>query len=165
MDRVVAAMALAILLLSVAGAKEAAAGQPPVITVGGGGWNQTIDSSNLTAGAGSDLTPTYSSAGTTLDINATPNPSPWTIRVSRDSAAWNSNLQLSVKLTGVGSGQKSSVTTPVGSTTLVTTAATTFISGKGYTTGMAWNYILGNVSVSIPPGTYTTTVTFTATSP
>jgi hypothetical protein len=123
-----------------------------------GGWNRTIDSSDLTAGAGSDLTAAYESAAnaTSLDLTAVGD---FRVDVRRTDGNWSGDLTLYVKRTqpGSGSGSISGGT----SYQAVSTADMEFFTGNSDRTGIEVQYQVDGVSVSMSPDTYTSTVTFT----
>ena len=124
-----------------------------------GGWTETINYSDLISGAGSDLTGTYESAAnaTSLDItNSSGVGDKWRVDMQRSDSIWHANFTLYIKR----------VATPPrvsGGTTYteIRTTSDAFIDGKGNISGLTCQYQLTGMSVSIPPNTYSTTVTFT----
>ena len=124
-----------------------------------GGWNETINSSDLISGAGSDLTGTYQSTtnATSLDIvNATGNGDKWRVDIQRNDGTWHANFTLYIKRNStpprVQGGRNY---------TEIRTTTDTFITGGGNSNGITCQYQLTGMSVNIPPNTYITTVTFT----
>jgi hypothetical protein len=123
-----------------------------------GGWTETIDSSDLVSGAGSDLTDTYESSNdaTTLDITHDPQ---WHVDIHRTDTIWSPDFTLYAKRTseGTGSGSISGGISYIE----VTAVGTQFFTGSQDRSGIDVQYQLTGVSVGISPGTYTTTVTYT----
>jgi hypothetical protein len=124
-----------------------------------GGWTKTIDASNLVSGAGSNLTSTYESgaAATVLSLVDTGS---WKIHVTHSHGGdWPGNFILYTQRTSAGSG---SGTISGGSSYIeITHADVELFSGTLDRTGIDIQYKLSGMSVSIPPGTYSATVTFT----
>jgi hypothetical protein len=123
-----------------------------------GGWSETIDFNDLISGAGSDLTGTYESAtnATVLDItNAIGGGDKWRVDMQRSDSTWHANFTLFIKRQAMGG--------LTGGTTYteIRTITDTFFTGKANKSGINCQYQLTGMSVSIPPNTYSTTVTFT----
>lgn len=156
--RFAAAAALALAALSARAPAAQAAGR---ITVTGS-WSQTINSSNLTGGAGTDLTSAYTSAGNQvlLSISNTVGTHNWNVTVRRVDAVWNSNLNLYVQRTSDGTASAGNVS---GGTSyqLVTTSDQLFFTGHNNANNFAVQIQLNGVSLQVPPASYTTTLTFT----
>ena len=127
-----------------------------------GSWSDTIDASDLQAGAGSNLIDTYESVAgaTVLTIsNTTGNTDNWRVDVRRTDTAWHSNLHLYVKRTSDGSGS-GSISGGL-SYIEITTIDSQIFSGAGDRSGINLEYKLTGMSVSVPPNAYSTTVTYT----
>jgi hypothetical protein len=111
------------------------------------------------SGAGSNLIGTYESgaAATVLSIVDT---GAWQIHVTHSHGAnWHSDFILYTQRTSAGSG---SGTISGGSSYMeITHSDVEFFSGTLDRTGIDIQYKLSGMSVSIPPGTYSATVTFT----
>lgn len=127
-----------------------------------GSWSLTIGAGNLTGGAGSNLTPTYTTAAGAISMDVQNQAHKgWTISVLRIDTSWNANFVLSIIRTGNGSGTG---TVSGGATYLtITTTSQTFVTGTNDLTGITLQEQLSGVSASIPAATYTTTIQFTAT--
>lgn len=125
-----------------------------------GGWSRTITSSDLTAGAGSDLKSTYESASNATTINILG--VTWQVAVRRVDTSWNSDFVLSVKRTSDGTGKGSTISGGLSYVTVGTTDSA-FFSGTKNKTGINLQYQLSGVSITIPPGNYSTSITFTIT--
>lgn len=125
-----------------------------------GSWSLSIGSGNLQGGAGSNLTATYTSATNQVTMAVTTTLTNWRVDILRIDSNWNANLVLSIRRTssGTGTGTVSGGTTYL----TITTTSQTFVTGSGNRSGIALQERIGGVSVSIPPGTYTTTIQFTA---
>jgi hypothetical protein len=123
-----------------------------------GGWNETVDSSDLTSGAGSDLASTYQSIASATDLDVTA-AADYRVDVRRTDGTWSGDFTLSVRRTAIGGGSG----TVSGGTTYqsVTTTDAEFFTGNGNRSGIKLQYQLEGMSVSISPDTYTTTVTYT----
>ena len=153
--------ACALLLVATGDFSEAA-----IITISidaTGDWSETIDASDLQAGAGSDLKSTYESAAGTglLTISGTSgNGDTWRVDVQRSDTTWHTNFfTLSVKRTGDGSGGGSisggTVYQVIGESNVE------FFSGTGDRSGIPLQFKLEGMSLQVPPGIYSTTVTYT----
>ena len=122
-----------------------------------GGWTMTVNASDLTSGAGSNIKDKESGSGATL-LTISGTGFVWKVNVSRSDTSWNGNLTLYLKRTsdGTGSGFVAGGTSyiPIGTT------SSQFFTGSGSKSNIAVQYKLGS-SVSVPPGNYSTTVTFT----
>ena len=122
-----------------------------------GGWNFTITAADLTAGAGSNIGDKESASNATL-ITISGTGFSWKVNVRRSDSSWHGNLTLYARRTsdGTGSGIVFGGTSymPVGTTD------TQFFSGSGSRSNIAVQYRLSS-SVSVPPGSYNTTVTYT----
>ena len=129
-----------------------------------GGWNLIIDSSNLTGGSGSDLTSTYTSAAnaTIIDIPSSDN-STWHVYINRADTNWPSAFTLYAIRTSNGSGAPNSSVSGGTSYQSVTTNQVQFFTGKRTRSDINIQYQLSGVSISIPPGSYSTTVIYTVT--
>jgi hypothetical protein len=133
-----------------------------------GGFSETVDSSSLVGGAGSNLQPSYTSAvgASTLDVSGTTGSADaWRIDVRRVDSSWDPSLALKVRRSSDGSVCAGE---PLGSeinggvtNLLITTVDTTFFSGRGSRCSIALVYELDGVSIQIPPGAYSTSITFT----
>jgi hypothetical protein len=128
---------------------------------GTGSWSPSVNASNLTGGPGTNLASTYASAADqiTLDITNSPTSYGYRVDVQRTDIAWNGNLVLSVQRTGDGAGTG----TIAGGLSYqqVDTTSSAFFTGLLDRTGVPIQLQLSGVSVAIPPGTYSTTLTFT----
>ena len=125
-----------------------------------GSWAETIDASDLQAGAGSDLIGTYESSANEVRIRITASAN-WQVDVRKSDTTWHANFQLYVRRTSDGTG-KGSVS---GGTTYqeVTTTDQSFFTGDQNRNNVDVQLRLTGVSVQIPPNTYTTTVNYTIT--
>jgi len=136
-----------------------------------GSWSETIDETDLQAGAGSDLNPTYTSATNQININIDKivygnfwdwfvNYN-WRVDVRRSDTNWDSQFRLYVRRTGNGFGLGSIS----GGTTFqeVTLIDQVFFSGSRRRYYIPVQCQLGNVSINISPDVYTTTVIYTVT--
>ena len=126
-----------------------------------GSWAETIDASDLVAGAGSDLIGTYESAANQVIISIDTVVNKWEVYVKKIDSNWHANFQLSVRRTssGTGSGSISLGT----SYQQVTDIDELFFKGRRDRANINVQLQLTGVSVQIPPDTYTTTVYYTVT--
>jgi len=127
-----------------------------------GGWTQTISASNLISGAGSDLNPTYTSVANASAItitNCKNKNDNWRVDVRRVDTNWHANFTLQAQRAsaGTGAGAISGGTTFIN----IGTIDMTFFSGSGDRSGINCQYRLTGMSISIDPGTYSTTVIYT----
>lgn len=99
---------------------------------------------------------------TIVNIINTVESSNWRVSVRASyGAGWPNDVCLSVRPTAAGQGSSESSPIGVGVYVAVTTSDTLFFESKLDRTGVAIQYRLSGLSVSVPPGTYSTTVTFT----
>jgi len=156
--------ACALLLVATGDFSEAA-----IITISidaTGDWSETIDASDLQAGAGSDLKSTYESAAGTglLTISGTSgNGDTWRVDVRRSDTTWHTNFTLSVKRTGDGTGGGSISSRAAYQAIGLSDAA--FFSGAGDRSGIPLQFKLEGMSLQVPPATYSTTITYTVSPP
>ncbi len=128
-----------------------------------GSWSLTVDASDLSAGAGSDLVNSQTSSSTqgSIDISGTTGSSDnWRVDVKRVDTTWDSDFTIYVRRTGDGTGD-GSIT---GGTTFqeVTTTDASFFSGSGDRTGINVEFMIEGFSVStIPVDVYDTAITYT----
>ena len=125
-----------------------------------GGWNRTVDSSDLASGPGSDLNPTYESAAnaTSIDLLAVGN---YRIDVRRSIGSWSGDLTLYVKRTSNGTGSGS--ISGGGTYQAVSTTNTEFFTGNSNRNGVEVQYQTTGMSVDVSPSNYTTNVIYTIT--
>jgi len=123
-----------------------------------GSWSETIDASDLQAGAGSDLIDTYESASNTVAIDIIA-PTNWRVDVKKSDTNWHANSQLYVRRTSDGSGSGSIS----GGTSYqeITDTDQSFFNGTIDRSNITGQLKLTGVSVQIPVDTYTTTVYYT----
>ena len=122
-----------------------------------GGWNFTITAADLTAGAGSNIKDKESVANATL-ITISATGFSWKVDIRRSDSSWHGNLTLYARRTSDGTG--SGLVFGGASYIPVGTTDTQFFSGSGSRSNMAVQYRLSS-SVIVPPGSYSTTVTYT----
>lgn len=128
-----------------------------------GGWNQIINSSNLTSGAGSDLTDTYlsSTGATTLEVSGCVDETEeWQIWLKRVDQTWDSDrFVLSVKRTSDGTGD--GIISGGDTFQVVSTADVLFFTGQGDRSGITIQYRLTGISIQVLPDNYSAAVEFT----
>jgi len=124
-----------------------------------GNWSETIDSTDLQAGAGSDLISTYESAVDTVSIDISATIGNWGLDVKKFDTNWHSDLHLHVKRTSDGTGSGS--ISGGGAYQEVTDTDQSFFSGNGDRSSINVQLELTGVSIQVPPDTYTTTVYYT----
>jgi hypothetical protein len=127
-----------------------------------GGVSRVIDSSDLIAGAGSDLHDTYESPvdATAIEIlDCAGTAEGWRVDVSRSDVEWNNNLVLYVRRTsnGVGDGTISGG----GEYQEVTSSPSALFSGVNNRQFIYVQYKLAGESVQVPIDRYISNVTFT----
>lgn len=127
-----------------------------------GNWSETIDASDLIAGAGSNVTSQYESVtgSTTLDIINTAGGS-WRIVARRADSTWDVNLSLFVRRTSDGSGPGAILS----GTSYVQLSAldTEMFTGTGDRGTVAVRFKLTGVSKDLSPNIYSTGIIFTIT--
>jgi hypothetical protein len=128
----------------------------------GGGWTETVDQTDLTSGAGSDLNDAYESLATASSVNVTTTTGDsdnWRVDVRRSDAGWHGDLSVYISRTsdGTGTGSISGGTTYM----VVGASDTAFFSGAGDRTGIDVQYKVTGMSVQVDPASYGTTITLT----
>ena len=130
-----------------------------------GSWSKTITTSNLTAGAGSNLTSTYESTTTqaNIDISLTLGLlDRWRVDVHKVDGTWHSDVHLYIRRSSDGSTDLGLGTISGGTSYIeVTGISQTFFSGSGNRYDAEVQLKLTGISLSIPPGTYSATVYIT----
>ena len=121
-----------------------------------GNWSETIDSSDLQAGPGSDLNPTYTSDYNLIDMDIKFTLTNWRVGVRKVDTNWPSDLRLGVRRTsnGIGIGSISGGTSWVE----VTDDWKSFFTGSFGRWNVDVQLGLTGMSVQIPPDTYITTI-------
>ncbi len=127
-----------------------------------GSWSETIDSSDLQAGAGSDLIDTYESATNAVSINISDTAGSWEVYVEKLDTNWRSDLHLYIQRTSDGEGSGSIAD---GGTYQEVTGSQLFFSGIGDRSAITVQLELMGVSIQVPPDTYKTTVCYTVSGP
>jgi len=149
---------LTLIILSDYGAGSAAA----MDIMGSGMWSPTIGASDLTAGAGSNLTGSYQSNSDQVLIsisNTMGYDDNWRVDVRRSDTNWHSNFVLSVRRTGDGTG--GGLIAGGGSYQSVGISDGAFFSGAGDRSDITIQLEISGVSIQIPPATYSTSIIFT----
>jgi len=127
-----------------------------------GGWTETIDASDLAGGAGTNLIDNYESAAaaTILEVYGT-GVNDWYVDVTRSDITWHGDFTLYVKRIsdGTGSGWVANGIAYIA----IETVDSDFFNGNGDRSNINVQYRLTGMSVSVPPGMYSTTVTYTVT--
>lgn len=124
-----------------------------------GSWSASLTSSDLAAGAGSDLrSPVESGASqVALGISNTAGGA-WTVTVSTDASLWPSGATLSVRVVSTGNGPG---TASSGGTYLILGGAgQTLLSGTGDRSNVQLQFRLNGVSVRNSIGTYSTSILY-----
>jgi hypothetical protein len=124
-----------------------------------GNWSETVDSSNLIAGAGSDLRSPIESKTSVAVINiSNTEGSVWTVNVKKADLLWPTGTSLAVKRTADGSGFGS---ISGGTTYLRLTGNEQLIfSGAGDRSDIHIQLKLTGLSVDNPPDNYSTSITY-----
>lgn len=132
-----------------------------------GGWSETIDASDLKQGPGSQLRGKYQSIASACQIfvwvwgfwNYPGKPNTWRVDVRKLDVTWHTSFSLYVRRTsdGVGTGSISGGT----NYQKVTNTDQSFFTGSNNRYRINVQCKLTGVSLSIPPGEYTTTLVFT----
>lgn len=124
-----------------------------------GSWSETIDSSDLAAGAGSDLISIYESASNAVVIDISNTAGNWAVDIKKLDTTWHNNLHLYIKRTADGSGTG---TISGGSTYQeVTDTNLGFFSGSNDRSNINIQLKLTGVTITVPPKIYNTTVYYT----
>ncbi len=126
-----------------------------------GSWFLTIDASDLQAGAGSDLNPTYLSATDQIGIDIENTSTSWVVSVRGAVTKWPPGVTFYIRRTtdGTGSGSISGGT----SWQQVAGANQQFFTGSLTRINVGVQCGLTGVSIQITPDTYSGTVIYTVT--
>ena len=124
-----------------------------------GNWAETIDASDLLAGAGSDLRSTYESASNAGIVDISLTAGNWALVVKKTDTNWHGNFHLYVKRTSNGSGSG----TISGGTAYqeITDLDQSFFSGSNDRSNINLQLKLEGVSIQVPPDVYTATIYYT----
>jgi len=125
-----------------------------------GGWNDTINSSDLIGGAGTDLAGTCPSPSNASYITVTTGSSGerWRVDVRRIDSTWSSQCSLWVRRTSDGSG--SGAITGGTAYQEVTITNQEFFSGQDSRSDITCEYKLEGMSIGIRPACYSTSVLY-----
>jgi len=126
-----------------------------------GDWSETIDSSDLIAGAGSDLQSTYESAADAVLVSVSGTgggADTWRMDVKKTDTSWHGSFVLSLRRTSSGTGGSVS---GGDSYQQVTDSYNSFFSGSDDVSGIKVQLKLDGVSIQVPPDSYATTVYYT----
>ncbi|HZZ18956.1 MAG TPA: hypothetical protein VFE25_06280 [Opitutaceae bacterium] len=129
-----------------------------------GGWSQSLSAVNLTGGAGTNLSPSYSSAATALTATITGSPLTLFYSVSAHVAASGLPPGVTLAVTRTGDGTAIPILSAVtGGTSAVTLTSTDTVIFSGFLdrSAIPLQVTASGVSVSITPGTYMSGVVFT----
>jgi len=126
-----------------------------------GSWSETIDASDLAAGAGSDLLSTYESPVDAMSIDISATAGNWGLDVKRIDSNWHGSLYLYAQRTSDGTG--SGTITGGESYTEVTTTDQSFFSGNDDRSNVTVQLKLTGVSIQVPIDVYTTSIYYTVT--
>ncbi|HOS97235.1 MAG TPA: hypothetical protein PLU54_06235 [Deltaproteobacteria bacterium] len=127
-----------------------------------GSWTEFIDQADLTGGAGTNLTGTYTSM-TNVNIvaitNTTGRTDNWRVDIKRVDTTWDGSLRLSARRTSSGSG--TGRITGGTSYLQLTTSDQTLFSGRGDRFDVSIQLRVTGASLTLSPNQYITTVQYT----
>ena len=124
-----------------------------------GNWTETVDASDLIAGAGSNVTSQYESvSGSTILAIVNTAGGSWRVLARCSADVWHDNLTLSLRRTSDGSGSG----TILGGSGYVQLSSldTEIFSGIGDRSSVAVQFRLTGMSKDIFPNTYNSGITF-----
>ncbi len=127
-----------------------------------GNWSLVHNAGNLVSGAGSNLPSLCESGAYQLALtvyNTTGTSDNWRIDVRRSDTNWPAGLTLLVKRTGAGFGF-GSISGGL-SYLQITASDSAFFSGAGDRIGITVHFDMSGTSISISPGTYSTSIVYT----
>lgn len=136
--------------------------EAPISITVTGDWSETINASDLQAGAGSDLISTYESVSNavSIDISGTAGVSDnWRVDIKKVDSVWHNSFHLYVKRTSDGAGSGS--VSGGASYQEVTDIDQSFFSGDNDRSNINVQLKLDGVSIQIPPDNYATTIYYT----
>lgn len=129
---------------------------------GAGGWQVSVDQTDLDGGPGSDFAASYVSgeAQQALEVSGTTGPSDaWCVEVRRSGGNWDSDVTLEARVTddGTGNGQ---ISVPDAYQAVSATYGA-FFCGTGDRSGITVQLRLTGISVSsVPAQTYSTYIVY-----
>lgn len=127
-----------------------------------GGWNLTLDGTQLSGGAGSDFPSSFTSASNAIvaDITGTVDQfDDWAVDIHYTDVSWDSSLSLSVVRTTDGTGLGTiSGGAPVME---ITDTSARFFQGTGDRSSIHIQLILEGASVTLGENTFSVQLTFT----
>jgi hypothetical protein len=147
---------LALLLACVVGAASA---QPLRLRLRNRDWDVTVGVADLAGGAGSDIGDIPPSADNWQRIQIQNTSGTWMVQVSRADTTWHSGIHIYVQRTTIVAGVTGGMTYKE----IDTTDADFFWGTGNPTVNLQFMTDGGFIAAGVPPGTYTTTVTYTIT--
>lgn len=138
--------------------------KPKVSIRVGGRWTLgNLDENDLTGGAGTDFPGTWESVSDLIDIDVTKTDNTWAVEISKTDTLWPSQVRIYARRTTDGSGDG----TITGGTSYqeITDTDEPFFSGTGDRTAIKVQLKLESMTVGINMEDYSTTISYTATSP
>jgi len=122
-----------------------------------GGWSATAQI------IGTEIVSTYESATNATLLTIADAPGAWSVDVRRTDHLWDPGLVLSLRRTGNGSGGSGGSGGISGGTRYqeITPTGASFIQGARNRFDIPIQMRISGVSVDIPAGTYSTTITYT----
>jgi len=139
-----------------------AASEALTLATGSPTWTEIIDVSDLTGGAGTDLTGDYYTPIDEYSVtvtNCVDKWDAWRVDVRKSDTSWHSDLVLHIKRTGEGSGP--GMVTGGTDYQTVTDLDAAFFNGEGGRSGMYVQIWVSGMSVQVPPATYSTNIVLT----
>ncbi len=123
-----------------------------------GTWYETIDKTDLTSGAGSNLQSNVVSGSGQVIIDISGTDGPWRIDIKKIDSTWSSRLHPHVRRASDGTGG-----TVSGGTAFqeVSDIGTPFFSGSGSVNGIKVQLKISGVSIQVPPAAYATMFYYT----
>lgn len=124
-----------------------------------GGWSLTIDEGDLGGSAGSDFIDTHTSEANIAQLDISGTSGAWTVTVQRDPVRWPAEVRLWVRRTSDG--------TPSGSISggdtfqEITSEPLPLFQGQGDVSGIALQYRVTGVSVTIGAGLFDAPISYT----
>lgn len=124
-----------------------------------GTWSETIDASDLAAGAGSNLISSYESASNAVSMDISATIGNWGVDVKKIDTNWHGDFHLYVQRTSDGTG--SGTISGGGTYQEVSDSDLNFFSGSDDRSNVDIQLKLTGVSIQVSPDVYTTTIYYT----
>jgi hypothetical protein len=124
-----------------------------------GDWVETLNATNLSTGAGSDLPACLQSISGITTLSVSNVTGSWRVTARSNVSTWDSHLTLYVRRTSAGIG--SGTITGGDAYVAITSTDSDFFSGSNARSSISVQYKLAGLAHNLSPATYLSSLTFT----